>query len=122
MDSTPQVCRVCEEAVAADHEAFCGQCGSLYHLSQRMDRPGKDCGSVWINEDHLALDFTCNICLNPEPQASLEDVLDLEEAAVAAGLSLDGMRTLADAGQIRHRKTAGGAYLFVRRDLVTLRG
>ncbi|MFN0094651.1 MAG: hypothetical protein ACKVVT_07715 [Dehalococcoidia bacterium] len=115
-------CRVCLEEVPADQEAWCGQCGALYHLAQRLDRPGKDCGSVWINEDHLALDFTCNVCLNPEPQASLDDVLDLDEAAVAAQMAPDALRGLADGGSVRHRKTGAGVYLFVRKDIQALRG
>ncbi len=111
-------CIVCAETVEPHTEAFCGQCGALYHLNQRADRPGKDCGQVWINEEHLALEFACDSCLNPSPpQANLDDILDLDEAAVAAGTSASSLAAAADRGELRHRKTSGGVYLFERRDL-----
>ncbi len=100
-------------------EAFCGQCGALYHLNQRADRPGNDCGQVWISEEHLALEFACDNCLNPAaPEANLDDILDLDEAAAVAGVSPASLAAAADRGVVRHRKTPGGIYLFERRDAV----
>ena len=112
-------CIVCTEELTATTEAWCGQCGESYHLNQRSDMPGKDCGTVWINEEHLALEFTCSNCLNPTP-AGLDDVLDLDEAAAAAGMSPSALAEAADRGAVPHRKTSGGVYLFVRKDLEAL--
>lgn len=105
----------------ANHmEAFCDSCGKPYHLNQRSDLPGDDCGQVWINEEHLGLEFACNRCLTPQPETgNLDDILDLGEAAAAAGTTEDALLALAVAGKVRHRKTGGGVYLFERRDIVT---
>lgn len=96
------------------------ECGRIYHLNQRTDLPGKDCGQVWINEDHLALEYACDTCLNPPAVHSLDDILDLDEAAAAAGITPEALRARAELGSVRHRKTAGGTYLFERRDLAGL--
>ena len=103
-------------------EAWCGNCGRPYHLNQTNDAAtGDDCGQVWINEDHLALEFACNVCLNPEPTASLDDVLDLEEAAILARVTPEAMIAAAEADAIRHRATKAGVHLFIRRDVVAFR-
>jgi hypothetical protein len=65
MTETLTLCFVCMDAVTSTSEAWCGACGNAYHLNQRTDVPGKDCGEVWINEDHMALEFACNRCLHP---------------------------------------------------------
>ena len=121
MASAPgtSVCVVCLLVVEPHMEAFCGVCGALYHLNSRADLPGDDCGQVWINEEHLGLEFGCNTCLNPEVEdtSSLDDVLDLGEAAEVAGLSESMLTSAAQSGQVPHRLTAGGVYLFKRRDL-----
>ncbi len=125
MTSAKSSCSVCHEALEAHTEAFCNACGLAYHLNQRLDLPGKDCGQVWVNEEFLALEFACNTCLNPEPAdvGSLDDVLDLGEAAEAAGLPEAALASAAEAGQVPHRRTAGGVYLFKRGDLAPfLRG
>ncbi|MFN0146576.1 MAG: hypothetical protein ACKVT1_08705 [Dehalococcoidia bacterium] len=116
------VCCVCTEEVTTVMEAWCGQCGRSYHLAQRSDIPGKDCGQVWINEEHLALEFACDACLAPPEQpAGLDDILDAGEGAFVAGLTEDALIAAALAGTIRHRKTGSGVYLFERRDLLALR-
>jgi len=93
-------------------------CGHEFHLNQRSDIEGKDCGLVWINEEHLGLDFACNPCIEPPPVAdSLNDVMDLDEAAAALGARSADIQAAADAGQLRHRKTGGGVYLFERGDI-----
>ena len=68
------VCRVCGEMTDVNSNATCLQCGASYHLALRQDLPGKDCGQVWINEEHQALEFACDICLGraeppPDPEA-----------------------------------------------------
>jgi hypothetical protein len=102
-------------------EAYCGVCGNLYHLNSRADLPGEDCGQVWINEEHLGLEFACNTCLNPPaepPAAALDDVLDLSEAAVAAGLAEQVLERAAQLGHIKHRRTSSGILLFERGDVL----
>src|SRR5437868_314612 len=109
MTSTELACCVCGDAVEAHTEAVCNSCGRTYHLNQRLDLPGKDCGEVWINEEHFALEFGCNLCLHPEPEAvegSLDEVLDSGEAAAAAGVPEHDLVAAAEAGRLRHRRTA----------------
>ena len=121
MTSAKSLCSVCGEAMERHTEATCDNCGSFYHLNQRTDLPGKDCGQVWINEEHLALEFACNNCLAPPaPPPGLDDVLDIAEAAALTGLGEDALRAAADSGELRHRKTGSGIYLFERRDLQAL--
>lgn len=116
----PQVdathCSVCELALEAHTAALCNSCGRAYHLNQRQDLEGLDCGQVWINEEHMALEFACNACLNP-PSAALDDILDLAEAAEFAALTVAALEAAAAQGLVRHRRTASGTLLFVRADI-----
>ena len=64
-------CVVCGEAVDESTSSVCNLCGERFHLNQRNDRPGKDCGAVWINEQYLALEFACQRCLDGSEPASL---------------------------------------------------
>jgi len=114
-DSGP--CIVCSLTVARHMEAWCSRCGSLYHLNQRVDLPGEDCGQVWINEEHLGLEFACDTCLNPPP-ADLDDVLDAVEAAQVAGISDAQLLDAVTLGQLRHRRTGSGTLLFRRGDVI----
>jgi hypothetical protein len=119
--TSPEICCVCEEPLTSTTEAYCGECNRPYHLNQRADIPGKDCGRVWINEDHLALEFACDLCLYPPQATGLDDVLDLAEAAAEAGMTEDWISGEADAGRLRHRKTSAGILLFERRDVIAFR-
>jgi hypothetical protein len=110
-DARP-ACSVCSLVVEAHMEAFCNTCGELYHLNSRADLPGDDCGQVWINEEHLSLQFACNTCLNPAANMDLDEVVDLVEAAQAANLDAAMLEAAATAGRVRSRRTAGGALLF----------
>lgn len=67
----------------------------------------------------MALEFSCNRCINT-PAPGLDDILDLAEAAGVVGLSPAALAEAADGGQVAHRKTGAGTYLFVRQDLDTL--
>jgi len=69
------ICVVCGEAGDEKSLAVCNFCGDRFHLNQRNDAPGKDCGTVWINDQFLALEFACQRCLDggsaperPKPQ------------------------------------------------------
>ena len=57
-------CVVCGEAADESASSVCNSCGERFHLNPRNDRPGKDCGAVWINEQYLALEFACQRCLD----------------------------------------------------------
>jgi hypothetical protein len=57
-------CAVCGEPGDQTEFSICNSCGEPFHLNQRNDTPGKDCGMVWINEQFLALEFACQRCLD----------------------------------------------------------
>ena len=120
MSTLEIICIVCNDYLETHTEAHCSACGQPFHLNQRIDLAGKDCGQVWISDEHLALEFGCNSCLAgpPAEEVSLDDILDLGEAATAAGVSTEMLDAAAAAGQIRHRKTGGGVLLFERRDVL----
>jgi len=65
------VCSQCTEPLDEANSAVCNSCGERFHLNPRNDRPGKDCGAVWINEQYLALEFACQRCLDESEPASL---------------------------------------------------
>ncbi len=62
-DAATVVCSVCGEAAPLAATAECNWCDQRFHLNQRNDIEGKDCGQVWIDEQYLALQFACNTCL-----------------------------------------------------------
>ena len=72
-------CRVCAEPTSRYCNATCYTCGSTFHLALREDVPARDCGQVWLNDDVMALEFACNICLGavPEPAAQADARADL---------------------------------------------
>ena len=116
-----ELCAVCSLVVEPYMVAHCGACGRLYHLNSRADLPGDDCGQVWINEEHLGLEFACDTCLNPPEEpvpAGLDDILDLAEAALVSGLGEPELARYAELGHVKHRKTPSGVLLFVRADVI----
>ncbi len=129
--STP-TCVVCTESVLPAFEAWCMRCGLAFHLQQRTDIPGKDCGDVWIDDESLGLDFACFTCIAvtaaeqapplPPEELNLDDVLDLGEAAESIDWTENDLAHAAEAGRVKHRRTAGGILLFMRRDLLALTG
>lgn len=110
------VCAVCGDAIPEEGGAFCEGCGEPFHLNQRAAPGGRDCGQVWISEEHLGLVFGCERCLAP-PADALEEVLDLAEAALLARVEAAVLQAAALAGELAHRRTSGGAFLFLRRDV-----
>ncbi len=118
MSETPAACpcSICAEPVERHTESYCNGCGRLFHLNQREDLPGRDCGTVSLSEAHLALEFLCAACdeAAADAPAELAAVLDLAEAAGAAGMSEAALAAEAAAGRLPHRRTAGGALLFER--------
>jgi hypothetical protein len=67
--------------------AECNWCDRRYHLNQRNDVAGKDCGQVWIDEQHLALQFACNDCLAAQGMAP-----DVKNTPVRRGVPVPGRR------------------------------
>jgi hypothetical protein len=69
-------CHVCGELTSEYSNAVCNFCVRVYHLALRNDIPAKDCGQVWINEEHLALEFACNACITEFQSARVPQRLD----------------------------------------------
>ncbi len=68
-EAPSSICVVCGEAADTRMSSECNGCNGRFHLNQRNDIEGKDCGQVWIDEQYLALQFACNNCLPPERRA-----------------------------------------------------
>ncbi len=68
--STEVTCAVCGEPAAEPASALCGECDRPFHLNQRNDVIGKDCGEVWVDEQFLSLRFACFTCLRPDERPS----------------------------------------------------
>jgi len=66
-------CRVCNQPLTDEIET-CNNCDHPFHLRKREDSTAPDCGEVWINEQFLALEFACDICLGkvPDPDKKSE--------------------------------------------------
>ncbi len=58
------ICTVCSGSADETNASDCYSCGALFHLNQRNDVPGKDCGDVWVSDESLALEFACRTCLD----------------------------------------------------------
>jgi len=63
MTTADDPCAVCAEPAEEAASALCGVCDRRFHLNQRNDIDGKDCGEVWIDEQYLSLRFACFNCL-----------------------------------------------------------
>ena len=63
MTPAETACAVCSEPVEEAASALCGVCDRSFHLNQRNDTDGIDCGDVWIDEQYLSLRFACFSCL-----------------------------------------------------------
>lgn len=71
MTNDPITCSVCGGPGDSATTAICGQCDRPFHLNQRNDVDGKDCGVVWIDDQYLSLRFACFNCL-PQPGGARE--------------------------------------------------
>ena len=56
------MCEVCSEAMDPDHSAFCSSCGRTFHLTWDTRLEIKDCGAFALDDQTLALYFTCVLC------------------------------------------------------------
>jgi len=64
----PANCEVCNEDLDPDHNAHCAFCGRIFHLTWDTRVEIKDCGRFDLDDETLALYFTCNICQTDRPQ------------------------------------------------------
>ena len=63
MTTADSTCAVCGEPVEEAASVLCNVCDRRFHLNQRNDVDGKDCGEVWVDEQYLSLRFACSTCL-----------------------------------------------------------
>ena len=70
MTADEAACAVCAEPVEEAASAVCGVCDRRFHLNQRNDVDGRDCGDVWIDEQYLSLRFACFNCLGVQGDPS----------------------------------------------------
>ena len=119
---TSMLCTICDEAVERHTETYCTICGNLFHLNQRTDLPGRDCGDAWISDQTLALEFGCQACIDgtnePGPAAALDEIVDASEAAAWLGIAETEIVAAAEAGRVAYRRTGAGVYLFERQALM----
>ena len=69
-EDVPENCEVCGDSMDANHNANCALCGRIFHLTWDTRLPIRDCGRFDIDEESLALYFTCNDCVAKQPQAA----------------------------------------------------
>lgn len=74
-------CVVCGEPTDETNSAVCIGCGRPFHLNKRSDRPGKDCGRVWVNDLYLTLEFACFNCLRDRTAAPQVEKARLRRAS-----------------------------------------
>ncbi len=67
--STEVTCSVCGQTAEELASALCGECDRPFHLNQRNDVQGMDCGEVWVDDQFLSLRFACFTCLHPDADA-----------------------------------------------------
>lgn len=121
--SAESPCSICSEALEPHTRTECNTCGLLFHLNQRTDLPGKDCGIVTLSDVYFGIIYTCDRCLSPVPEdtgTALDDIMTLEEAATFLATEERILSAAAQQGRIRHRK-AGPVLLFERADLIGFR-
>jgi Fe2+ or Zn2+ uptake regulation protein len=68
-DNGPSTCQVCGDPMDPEHNGYCAFCGRFFHLTWDTRQPIKDCGKFDIDDETLALYFTCNVCLAKGSQA-----------------------------------------------------
>jgi hypothetical protein len=61
-------CHVCGETLAGEL-TYCNNCDRPFHLRQREGSEERDCGEVWINEQYMALEYACDVCLGKQSAA-----------------------------------------------------
>ena len=59
----PENCEVCGEAMDAEDNASCAFCNRVFHLTWDTRREIKDCGRFDLDEQSMAMYFTCDTCL-----------------------------------------------------------
>ena len=59
--SSGAICGVCNE-VEETPLVECIECGIMFHLNPRIDRPGKDCGDAILG-DAMGIEMICKNCI-----------------------------------------------------------
>jgi hypothetical protein len=59
--SSGAICGVCNE-VEETPLVECLECGIMFHLNPRTDRPGRDCGDAILG-DSMGVEMICNNCI-----------------------------------------------------------
>ncbi len=67
------LCHVCGNPLDDANYSVCNNCDRSFHLRQREDVEGLDCGEVWINEQYLSLEFACFVCLGKRGESGAEE-------------------------------------------------
>ncbi len=78
------LCAVCGGPSAPEARADCYRCGEYFHLRLTTTATGPDCGDVWIDDEVMALQFACRICL-VEQRGEDAQTSVAEEPATAGG-------------------------------------
>lgn len=70
--SSGAICGVCNE-VEETPLVECIECGIMFHLNPRIDRPGKDCGDAILG-NAMGIEMICNNCiaLRREPSGMMD--------------------------------------------------
>ena len=76
-------CAVCARPLRPDAQADCYSCGQYFHLGLTADSDVEDCGQVWLDDEVLALQFTCNSCLEAQSDAAPGGDADDDDAPEA---------------------------------------
>lgn len=60
-----QNCHICGEPLDSESLLFCTcrYCGRPFHMALTEGSAIRDCGQVVIGEETMAMQFTCNLCL-----------------------------------------------------------
>jgi hypothetical protein len=66
------LCHVCGEPLLGTL-THCNNCDRPFHLRQRADEDGRECGEVWINEQYLTLEYACDVCLGKAGEPGAEE-------------------------------------------------
>ena len=72
----PENCEVCDEPMDAVHNASCAFCNRVFHLTWDTRLEIKDCGRFDIDDQTLAMYFTCDRCVSehPPPMPGMQEV------------------------------------------------
>ena len=56
------LCTVCGEPLPERHHASCDRCNRLFHLRMTETEQARDCGRVFVDDEHCTLALLCDPC------------------------------------------------------------